>query len=291
MVRIITDSCADFEPEELERNNITCVPLSVHFGDKEFVENVNLTKKQYFELLKTEKDFPKTAQPSPQTFAALIQDAKEQGESVVIITISSGLSGTYQGAVLAKNMADYDDCYVIDSLTGTGGERLLVEHACRMRDEGKSAREIAEAMEEMRHRVVLYTCMDTLEYLHRGGRISHTAYTIGSLAHIKPIMHVDKQGRPEIPAKILGMRKSMEYILRKITENPMDPGHPMTVMYTADRSNGVKLAERIRNELGIDVPENRIVPVGAAVGTHIGPNACAIVFVAGKPEQQIAETK
>ena len=284
LVRIITDSCADFEPAELVKNNITCVPLSVHIGDREFVENVNLTKVQYFDMLKTEKDFPKTAQPSPQTFAALIQEAKEQGEGVVIITISSGLSGTYQGAVLAKNMAEYDDCYVIDSLTGTGGERLLVEHACRMRDEGKSAREIAEVMEEMRHRVVLYTCMDTLEYLHRGGRISHTAYTIGSLTHIKPIMHVDKRGRPEIPAKMLGMRKAMDYILKKIHENPMDPAYPMTVMYTADRSNGEKLAERIRTELGIDVPDDRIVPVGAAVGTHIGPNACAIVYVAKEPE-------
>lgn len=285
MVRIITDSCADFEPAELEKNRIVCVPLSVYFGEKEYVENVNLTKNQYFELLKSEKHFPKTAQPSPQTFAKSIEEAKKNGEGVVIITISSGLSGTYQGAVLAKNMTGYEDCYVIDSLTGTGGERLLVEYACRMRDEGKNAREIAEVLEEMRHRVVLYTCMDTLEYLHRGGRISHTAYTIGSLTHIKPIMHVDKQGRPEIPAKMLGMRKAMDYILRKISENPMDPDHLMTVMYTANRSNGEKLAERIRNELGIDVLGDRIVPVGAAVGTHIGPNACAVVFVAEKPEQ------
>ena len=285
MVRIITDSCADFEPAELAAKRITCVPLSIHFGEKEFVENVTLTKTQYFELLKTEKEFPKTAQPSPQTFAALIKEAGESGEGVVIITISSGLSGTYQGAVLAKTMAEYDDCYVIDSLTGTGEERLLVEHACRMRDEGKNAKEIAEVLEEMRHRIVLYTCMDTLEYLHRGGRISHTAFTIGSLTHIKPIMHMDKQGRPEIPAKMLGMRKAMDYILRKIPENPMDPAHPMTVMYTADRSNGEKLAERIRTELGIDVPDDRIVPVGAAVGTHIGPNACAIVYVAKGPEQ------
>ena len=89
MVRIITDSCADFEPAELIQNNITCVPLSVHFGDREYVENVNLSKEQYFELLKTEKEFPKTAQPSPQTFAGLMQDAKEKGEGVVVITISS----------------------------------------------------------------------------------------------------------------------------------------------------------------------------------------------------------
>ena len=284
MVRIITDSCADFEPAELIRNNITCVPLSVYFGEREYVENTNLSKEQYFELLKTEKDFPKTAQPSPQAFASLMHEAKEQGDGVVVITISSGLSGTYQGAVLAKNMTDYDDCYVIDSLTGTGGERLLVEHACRMRDAEKSAREIADAVTELRQRIVLYTCMDTLEYLHRGGRISHTAYTIGSLTHIKPIMHVDKQGRPEIPAKMIGMRKAMDFILRKITENPMDPEHPMTVMYTADRRNGEKLAERIRSELGIDVPDDRIVPVGAAVGTHIGPYACAIVYAAKKPE-------
>lgn len=120
--------------------------------------------------------------------------------------------------------------------------------------------------------------MDTLEYLHRGGRISHTTYTIGSIAQIKPILHVDSEGRAEIPAKILGLRNGMNFICRKLESIPAYENFPV-LMYTVDRTNGEKLAEYIRR-MGYAVPDNRIVPVGAAIGTHIGPNACGIVYIA-----------
>jgi len=283
LVRIITDSAADFEPIELERLNVECVPLSVIFGNKEYKENINITKDQFYTMLKQNGAMPRTAQPAPQEFADHILAAKAAEDDAVIITISSGLSGTYQGAVLAQSIANYDRCYVIDSLNGTGGERVLVEYAVRLRDMGKSGKEIAEAITEARSRVVLYTCMDTLEFLHRGGRISHTAYTIGSIAHIKPIMHVDKSGRPEIPAKVLGIRKGIEYLCKKVSDIPPDPEFDIYVMYTADRSNGEKLAQRL-GEMGYVIPSQRIVPVGAVVGAHIGPGACAVVYIAKKQQ-------
>ncbi len=279
MVRIITDSAADFEPTELEQMNISCIPLSVYFENTEYQENIDLTKDQFYRYLIQKNSFPHTSQPSPQIFADQIQSAKESGDGVVIITISSGLSRTYQGAVLAKNITEYENCYIIDSLNGTGGERMLVEYAVKLRDMGKNAREIVSAVENLRSRVVLYACMDTLEYLHRGGRISHTTYTIGSFAHIKPILHVDKEGRAEIPAKTLGLRKGMDYMCRKLETIPPDEDFPLYVMFTYDRSNGEKLADRIRG-MGYTIPDNRIIPVGAAIGTHIGPNACGIVYIA-----------
>jgi DegV family protein with EDD domain len=278
LVRIVTDSAADFEPWELEKNNIKAVPLSVIFGEKEYKENIDLTKERFYELLKTEEKMPHTAQPSPQDYLDLIEEARENGDDIIIITISSGLSGTYQSVVATKELADYDRCYVIDSLNGTGGERMSVEYAVRLRDEGKSAEEIVEKVTAIRERVVLYTVMDTLEYLHRGGRISSTVYKIGSIAHIKPIMHVSREGKAEIPAKAMGTSKGIDFVVKHVEKDMPDEDFPFYIMFTENRKNGEILRERLE-KIGVSVPEERIIPVGAVVGTHIGPGACAVVYI------------
>ena len=126
MVRIITDSAADFEPQELEQLKITCIPISVLLGDTEYQENVNLSKDQFFALLASTGAFPKTAQPSPQFLTDLFAEAKKAGDEAVYITLSSALSGTYQSAVMIKEDAESDSCFVLDSRNATGGQRLLV---------------------------------------------------------------------------------------------------------------------------------------------------------------------
>jgi len=281
MTRIITDSTADFEPQELERLNVSCIPLTVIFGDKEYQENISMTKDLFYRLLESSPHFPRTSQPSPQYLQELFEEAHAAGDGAVFITISSGLSGTYQSGVMVQRELGYDNCLVVDSRSGTGGHRLLVEHAVRMRDEGKSAREIADALEELRSRVTLYTCMDTLEFLFRGGRISHTVYKLGSLAHVKPIMTVTQEGKVSIPAKVLGIRKGIEYLAKIPQQYKPDPAHPLYVMYTDIRTNGEALAARLR-ELGHKILNEQIISVGAAIGTHIGPNACAVVYIRKK---------
>ena len=216
MVRIITDSAADFEPAELEKLNIICIPLTVLVGQRDYRENVDLTKDGFYELLKGSESFPKTSQASPQVLADLFEDAKRSGEEAVYITLSSALSGTWQSAMFIREGADYDGAYVVDSKNATGGQRMLVEYAVRLRDAGKSAAEIVAEVEALRDRIVLYACINTLEYLYRGGRISHTAYTLGTLAQIKPIIHVDHHGRVDIPAKAMGMRKGMEHLCKQV---------------------------------------------------------------------------
>ena len=169
MVKIITDSAADFEPWELEKQDIACIPLTVMFGDREYQENVNLSKEQFYDLLAREEGAPKTAQASPAVVGELFQQARQKGEEAVYITLSAALSGTYQGACMAREMAGKTGIYVVDSKNATGGQRLLVEYAVRLRDEGKPASEIAAGVEDLRDRIVLYACIDTLEYLYHGG--------------------------------------------------------------------------------------------------------------------------
>ena len=145
MVRIITDSAADFEPFELEKLNITCIPIKVLLGDTEYEENVNLSKDQFFALLASTGETPKTSQPSPQILMDLLEDAKKAGEEAIYITLSSAISGTYQSAVMTKNLLGYETCHVVDSRNATGAQRMILEYAVRLRDEGKTAQEIIAA--------------------------------------------------------------------------------------------------------------------------------------------------
>ena len=278
MIRIITDSAADFEPCELEQLQVTSIPLTVTFGEAEYLENVNLDKPKFYDLLLNSGQHPKTAQPSPQRLLDLFDEAKAAGEDAIYIPISSGISGTYQTACMTRDMAEFDGAYVLDSLNATGGQRILVEYAAKLRDEGASTAEILEKVGALRGRIVLYACIDTLEYLYRGGRISQTAYAIGSLAQIKPIIRVEPDGTIGVPSKAMGMRKGIDTLCKRLEQQKPCGDFPIYIMYTNNRSVGEKLAQRVRG-MGYEIPESHIIGVGAAIGAHIGPDACGLVYV------------
>ena len=279
MIRIVTDSAADFEPRELEQLHIDCIPLSVRFGEADYQENVNLSKDLFYELLLRSDAPPHTSQAAPQVLLDLFEAAAKAGDEIIYITLSSALSGTYQSAVMAKNLTDSPLCHVVDSRNATGGQRMLLEYAVRLRDEGKSVREIIEAVEALRSRIVLFACIDTLEYLYKGGRISQTVYRLGTMANIKPVITVEPDGSIGIPAKAMGMRKGMDHLCKHAQLHPADPDFPFYVMYTNSRSVAETLAARLET-VGITVPADRIIQVGAAIGSHIGPDACGLVYVA-----------
>ncbi len=278
MIRIITDSAADFEPAELADKNIICTPMKINFGDKEYTENVNLTKDSFYELLVSSGDFPKTSQPAPFDFEKVLTPAMEAGDEAVIITISSALSGTYQNAALVKNMLEYEDCHVVDGLSATAGQRILVEHAVRLRDEGRAAAEIAVELTELRGRIEIFACIDTLEYLYKGGRISHTSYTVGSFVNIKPIITVSREGRVEVAAKALSMRKGIKNICAHMEKVKPDLNYPVYLVYSHDRKNTELLAEALRSA-GYEISNSQLVNIGAAIGAHIGVGACGVIYV------------
>ena len=279
MIRIITDSAADFEPWEYEQLQITCIPLSIRFGGFDYLENMHLTKNRFYELLLYSQDLPKTSQSAPQVLLDLFEEVRSGQDNAIYFTLSSALSGTYQSALMAKNLTNCDRCHVVDTLNATGGQRLLLEYAVKLRDQGKTAREIITAVEALRDRIVLFACIDTLKYLYKGGRISQTIYKLGTLTNINPIITVEHDGSIGIPAKAMGMRKGMDYLCKRVDSSAPDPNFPFYVMYTSNRSVAQTLAAKLHN-FGITVPENRIIQVGAAIGSHIGPNACGLVYVA-----------
>ena len=280
MVIIATDSAADFELNELEEMNIACLPMSISFGENTYLENISITKEEFFERIETDKNFPKTSQPSPALFEELFGKAKENNDEVVYIPLSSGISGDYQTAAMAKDLVGNDKIWLVDSLTCTGGQRLLVEEAVRMRDAGADGKTIFGAIEELKKRAAIYTIMDTMEYLVKNGRLSDRTYLLAKIGHIKPIMHcsLGTKGKPIIISKHIGMRRAMSYVVDRLFVEPPDPKHPIYVMYSYEKENAIKLAERIR-EAGFTIEERQIVPVGATVGAHVGKNACAITYI------------
>ncbi len=278
MVQIITDSAADLEPQELKEKNIICVPMKILFGEDEYTENANLSKDKFYELLETSTNFPKTSQPTPYDFESCIQKFKDKGDQCVVITISSALSGTYQSALLTKNMLDFDDCYVIDSLNAACGQRLLVDEAVRLRDSGKSAAEIAAVLDKLKQKVRLVACIDTLEYLYKGGRLSKTAYSVGSMINIKPIIKVSAEGKVEVCGKTLNIRQGIRNICDSLSKNPPSTDYPIYVVYSHHRKNADILADSIRKS-GHEVLEENIVSIGAAIGSHIGKGACGYAYI------------
>ena len=256
MVHIITDSAADLQPWEYEKLGVTCIPLRVAFGDREYLENVDLDKERFYELLLGSEAFPKTSQASPAVLEEIFEKAKDAGDEV-----------------------DCPGSYVFDGKNATGGQRLLVEYACRLRDSGLDAAGIVAGLETIRDRIELYACVNTLEYLHKGGRISHAVYTIGNLAQIKPIISIDVEGKVGLPGKAMGMRKGMDLLCKRVTARKPDGEHPLYVMYTNDRSVAETLAVRMEAQGLGTIPTERIIQVGAAIGAHIGPGACGLVYV------------
>lgn len=279
MVKIITDSAADFEPAELRELDITCVPMQISFDNETYKENVNLTKDEFYRLLSERDEFPKTSQPTPYEFEEILKENMANGDETVVITISSALSGTYQSASLTKDSLEYENCYVVDSLSATGGQRLLVEYAAKLRDEGKSASEIFDKLMSVRDKITIYACIDTLEYLHKGGRISKTAYAVGSFANIKPIIYVSKEGKVEVAAKALSMRSGINSVYKKTEKIVPDTDYPVYIVYSNDRKNAEILAKTAVKH-GFEIPPERIVNIGATIGAHVGSGACGLIYVA-----------
>lgn len=281
MIRILTDSACDLSAQELEHYGITAVPLSIHFGETVYRDGVTLEKDRFYELLRESEEFPKTSQPSPSDFESHFEEAKRAGDEVVAVLISSALSGTYQGAQIAKTMADYDKIYLVDSLTATVGERLLLLEAVKLRDAGKSAAEIAEALETLKKRITIWACLDTLEYLYKGGRLSRTAAGIGTLANMKPIITVTGDGNVAVHKKCIGQKRSMEQLVRLTEGKRPDPAYPLFGLYTYDRANCAALAARMA-ENGFSIPETDFLNVGPSIGSHIGTGAYGVAYIAAE---------
>lgn len=276
MIRILLDSSADFSAEEAKERNMELVPINITLNDINYRDGIDITKDEFYDLLVSSESFPMTAQPSPQDFLDIFEDAKEKGDQLIYLSLSSTLSGTFQSATLAKNMAEYDDIYLVDTLSATRAIRLMAEYACKLREEGKDAATIAEELENFKSRVVILAAIDTLEYLQKGGRLSKAAAAVGELANLKPIITVTTEGKIGVPGKALGRNKALSTLVKMVTEKQIDTTFPIYSLYAVGEENTEKLEQKLGKE-GVRVT-NRL-QIGSTIGCHIGPGAYGVIFV------------
>lgn len=276
-VRIITDSTSDISLDEAKKLGVTIVPLKVIFGNKEYREGIEITIDSFYQKLAEADKLPTTSQPSPDDFLGYFNEAKEAGDSVVVILIAGKLSGTVQSAMIAKDMADYSKIYIVDSLTTITGLRLLVEHAVDLQKQGVTADKIAETLEELKDRIVLLAMVDTLEYLHKGGRLSKSSAILGSLLKFKPIITL-KDGAIGVVGKERGSNKAIAKIVDLVEGfGRIDRSYPVNFGYTAENSKTLILKDKIVEKYSLS--NMSMYPVGCVVGAHVGPGACVITYI------------
>ena len=276
MIKILVDSSSELTKKEAEEKGFLFVPISVNIGGREYRDGVDLTKDKFYDLLVNGGEFPQTSQPSPQAFLELFEQAKKNGDEVVAILLSSALSGTYQSAVLAKQMVDYEGIYLIDSLTATGVIQILADYAKGLSEEGKGAAEVAERTDAFKARVHAIAMVDTLEFLQKGGRIGKAAAMIGELTRLKPLITLTEDGRVGVIGKAIGKNKAMSFMMKWLEEHPVDEAFPSYSIFTSGTANCEQFEEKLEKH-GIATAGR--LQLGAAIGTHIGPNAFGIVYV------------
>lgn len=277
MIKIITDSTADIDLEYAKKLDIEIVPLKVIIDGKEYKDRIDLQPDQFYQLLQDSEVLPTTSQPSPQDFLTLFEDAKNNNDSVIVMTLSSVISGTYQSANIAKDLAEYENIFIIDSLAATQMLRLLVLKAVALREMKIDVKEMVKTLEEYKTRIRIFAFVDTLEYLYKGGRLSKTAAAAGTLLKFKPIIGL-KEGKLEMFAKARGTQKTTTKIIDLIHEDgEIDFNEPICIGYTGSDEGLEKFEQTLRDEFKFnDVLHGFVGPV---IGTHAGPGARLIAYV------------
>ena len=274
-VHLIVDSTADVS--EAIRARLTVVPLTVRFGSEEYVDGVTISKQEFYEKLIESDVLPSTSQATPAAFSEVFEGIAERGESAVVLTISSKLSGTCQSAMIAA--ADYPGIYVVDSRSAATGTGILAELALRLIDGGMSASDVAARLEQERENVCLVALLDTLEYLKRGGRISKAAAFAGSMLSIKPVISL-RQGEVVVLGKARGSRQGNNLLAAQIdAAGGVDYDKPVLLGYSglSDTLLQKYIADSARFWEG-KVDNLQTTQIGSVIGTHAGPGAIVATF-------------
>lgn len=277
-VRFIIDSASDILPDEAKRLGMVHLPMTVLFGETEYADAVTLTHYEFYEKLVESDVIPTTCQVPPSAFEEAYETVTAAGDTAVVVTVSGKLSGTYQSACIAAQ--DYEGrVFVVDSENVSLGERVLIEYGLSLQEQGLSAAEIKEQLDQKKKSIRLMALIDTLEYLKKGGRISSAVAFAGGLLAIKPVIAIEN-GEVAIVGKARGSKQGNN-LLRELVQKGggVDFSKPFCLAYSGLDDSLLRKYIEDSAELWHDhAQELRVVTVGCTIGTHAGPGAVAVTF-------------
>ena len=277
-IKILIDSASDISIDEAKELGIELIPLKVSFGEKEYLDGVDLLPKQFYEKLIETDELPKTSQITPDRFLDSYEKLTSDGSQLLVITISSKLSNTYNSAVLASQ--EYKDkVFVVDSLNAAVGERLLCEYAIRLIKQGFDMDLILRKLNKAKHRIKLIAVVGTLEYLNNGGRITKTVAFVGEDLSIYPVIAI-QDGEVKLVGKARGSKRANNLLNELISSTKgIDFKMPVGAVYTG--LSDATLNKYIEDQRFVWEPYVDEVPkhiVGSTIGTHVGPGALGVAF-------------
>jgi len=276
MTKIIADTTCGLPLSELEALGIPVIPQIIIFDNKAYKDDHEIDTPTFLSKLKAAKELPKTAAPPPALYEPIYKECEKAGESIVVVAPSTDLSGTYRSAEVAAEMVPSADVHIIDTRTVAGGLGTLVKKAKEWADNGKSTEKIIEALKRLSKREVVYFLVDTLEYLHKGGRIGNASYLIGSVLQMKPILGL-VNGKVDAVEKQRTYSKAFSRLKELILEDcPHGEGSYITVSHCGGEENARQLASELETALNVqNIPVYEVPP---AIVVHCGPGIIEVSF-------------
>lgn len=281
-LNILTDSTADLTKEQMSEHDINVYPLNIYFGEEEYIDGVTIDHRQFFDKLSKCKELPTTSQIPVGQLKDLFLKFTENGEEVVVITLSSKLSGSYNSAVLVRDSLDMDRksrVHLIDSQSVTLGLCNIVLEACKLRDKGLSGKEIEDEINSIKSQSTLLALIEDYKYLVMGGRLSKATAFIGNTLNIMPVVEIT--GGEVVPIKkVRGRKKGYKFIIEKAREYGIDMSKAFFMGHVDDAEAFNNFEEYMFNNFEElkDIEISPVKNIGAVVGTHAGPHCVGIAF-------------
>ncbi len=278
MIHIITDSTNDLDQETIAQHNIEVLPLYVNFSDSSFKDGIDITTPELYKLVEEKNELPKTAAIPFQSFVDVFQKYVDLGDEIIFTGISKQMSRTYENAVLAAKEVNEEKIFVVDSMNLSTGIGLLVLKACKYRDEGKSAKEIAEALEQDNKRVLSQFAIERMDYLYKGGRCSSLAKIFGTLLKIKPIIAV-RDGKMHVAKKPHGKMKIALDVMIEQLKNDLPRLDRDVVLIT--HSLAFDYCDYIKAEISKFLGDTPILctVAGCVISSHCGQGTIGILYM------------
>lgn len=268
-IKIFVDSGSSIKQDEKDKYNVEIIPLKILLNDKEYLDGIDLSMDVFYDALINKKQFPKTSLPNLVEVENKVNKCVNDGDYVIVLTISSGISGTYN--VMRMLFEGNSKVYVIDSKTAVGGMKIIVKEINKYIDEPIDF--VIAKVNEIIHKIRVYAVPETLDYLHKGGRLSKVGYIAGTMLNLKPV--IELRNTVTVASKQIGLVRAMRYLANKLEK--CDVNYPIVPSFTYNSENLDKLIDRVDEKYrNVMIEKDNLDP---AIAAHWGPNAFGFIFV------------